>query len=83
MFVGDKCNGGIESEAESRIEIPGLRNYTILFQGTKKVFLTGHSNFKVHSRLKNSSRTIILMPQFQRKKNPCRNSNPLTTFHSS
>lgn len=76
MFDGDKFIGGIESEAEIRIEIPRLQKNTIPVQDTKKVFQTGHSDFKVYSRLKKSSGTIILTPQFQGKENPCRKHNP-------
>lgn len=64
MFDGDKCIGGIQSEAEIRIEIPGLQKSTILVQGTKKVFQMGQSLLAAEK----SSGTIILTPSSKGKK---------------
>lgn len=75
MFDGDKCIGGIQSEAEIRIEIPGLQKSTILVQVTKKVFQTGQSLLaaeKVFGYYHTNAPT-------PREKTPCRKPNPLRT----
>lgn len=75
MFDGDKCIGGIQSEAEIRIEIPGLQKSTILVQGTKKVFQTGQSLLAAEKVF----RYYHTNAPTPREKNPCRKPNPLRT----
>lgn len=70
MFDGDKFIGGIESEAEIRIEIPRLQKNTIPVQDTKKIFQTGHSNFKVYSRLKKVFRYYHTNAPIPRERKP-------------